>query len=244
MKGRDSVAFDEPRKSAARRPRDQLFAWTCTAGVHGIVLAIFLPRLASLPAQPMPIPSVITASLLDQHKAKPPRRPDMTISDDERDPLPATRARRSTSAPVTVADSALDDSDSLSEAELSGAAIPGQEGTEGVGGGCNTALALQRALRADPLVRTAVMGAGRQGKVTRVWNGDWVQSGGQDGKGLSVVREAILWELAFAPPACRDGQMHGTLLLSLADGETQFAIGSGDWRWSDLLTVRKARPPR
>ena len=71
-----------------------------------------------------------------------------------------------------------------------------------------------------------------------LWNGDWVQTGGQDGKGLSAAREAITWEVAFAPEACRHQRMHGVVLLSLADGSTRFAIGSGDWRWSDLLGLR------
>jgi hypothetical protein len=31
--------------------------------------------------------------------------------------------------------------------------------------------------------------------------------------------------------------MHGLVLLSLADGGTRFAIGWGEWRWSDLLGV-------
>jgi hypothetical protein len=29
------------------------------------------------------------------------------------------------------------------------------------------------------------------------------------------------------------------VVLSLADGHTRFAIGSGEWRWSDLLGMRK-----
>ena len=70
-----------------------------------------------------------------------------------------------------------------------------------------------------------------------VWNGDWVRNGDQDGKGLSAVREAISWEVAFAPEACRKQQMHGLILLSLGDGGTRFAVGGGTWRWSDLLFV-------
>lgn len=100
------------------------------------------------------------------------------------------------------------------------------------------ARAVQQALQRDPLVRAAVEDANRLGKAIMVWNGDWVRSGGQDGKGLSAAREAIMWEVAFAPEACRNQRMHGLILLSLADGRTRFAIGSGDWRWSDLLGVR------
>ncbi len=91
----------------------------------------------------------------------------------------------------------------------------------------------------DPLVHTAVEDAHRLGKSVMLWNGDWVRSGDQDGKGLSAVREAIIWELAFAPEACRNKRVHGLVLLSLADGSTRFAIGSGDWRWSDLLDVQR-----
>jgi hypothetical protein len=101
------------------------------------------------------------------------------------------------------------------------------------------ARAVQQALRRDPLVRTAVENANRLGKAIMLWNGDWVRSGEQDGKGLSAVREAILWEVAFAPEACRNQPVRGLVLLSLADGNTRFAIGSGAWRWSDLLEVRK-----
>ena len=83
------------------------------------------------------------------------------------------------------------------------------EGGGGGGGGCDMARAVQQALRRDPLVHTAVEGANRLGKAVMMWNGDWVRSGGQDGKGLSAVREAIMWEVAFAPEACRNERMHG-----------------------------------
>ena len=132
--------------------------------------------------------------------------------------------------------SAPDNSDLLSASDLAGAASAGEGG--GGGGGCDIARAVQQALRRDPLVRGAVAGADRLGKSVMLWNGDWVRSGGQEGKGLSAVREAITWEVAFAPQACRNAPLHGLVLLSLADGTTRFAVGAGDWRWSDLLGVR------
>ena len=122
------------------------------------------------------------------------------------------------------------------------APVPAVVAVGGGGGGCNTARIVQQALRKDPLVRTAVEDAHRTGKAVMLWNGDWVRSGGQDGKGLSAVREAIMWEVAFSPEACRNQRQHGLVLLSLADGSTRFAIGSGDWRWSDLLGVHRRRP--
>jgi hypothetical protein len=131
----------------------------------------------------------------------------------------------------------LDTSDLLSESQIAGAAVAGQGGG---GGECDMAQAVQRALRRDPMVRTAVEDAHRLGKAVMLWNGDWVRSGEQDGKGLSAVREAITWEVAFAPEACRNMRVHGLVLLSLADGRTRFALGQhNEWRWSDLLGRRR-----
>jgi hypothetical protein len=137
--------------------------------------------------------------------------------------------------------------DLLSESEIAGAASADAGGAGGGGGGggiCDMARVVQQALRRDPLVRSAVVGADRLGKSVMLWNGDWVRSGAQEGKGLSAVREAVLWEVAFAPAACRNRPVHGLVLLSLADGNTRFAIGAGDWRWSDLLSVHGVPSPR
>jgi hypothetical protein len=99
---------------------------------------------------------------------------------------------------------------------------------------------LQAALRKDTLVQAAVSSIGPRGagKAILVWNGDWVATPGEDGKGLSAVREAILWEVGFAPKACRSAPVHGLVLLSMSDapGVARLVLGARDWRWSDLLT--------
>jgi len=141
--------------------------------------------------------------------------------------------------PPVVNVAVVDNSDLLSQSQIAGASSAGDDGAGGGGGGsCDMARAVQKALRRDPLVRAAVEDANRLGKSVMLWNGDWVRSGGQEGKGLSAVREAIMWEVAFVPAACRNQRMHGLVLLSLEDGATRFAIGSDEWRWSDLLGVR------
>jgi len=150
---------------------------------------------------------------------------------------PATRPPRVSTLPSDEI-ATPDNSDLLSESQLAGAAVAG----EGGGGTCNMARAVQQALRRDPMVRTAVEDAHRAGQAIMLWDGDWVRSGEQDGKGMSAVREAIMWEVAFAPESCRNIQMHGLVLLSLTDGSTRFALGAGDWRWSDLLGLR-GNPP-
>lgn len=142
----------------------------------------------------------------------------------------------------TVADAGADAGVFLSEAQLAGAAGAGAGGGSGSGAGgggtCDIARVLQRALGRDALVRAAV--AAYAGKAIMVWNGDWVRSPGEDGKGLAAVREAILWAVAFAPKACRSQPMHGLVVIALDQprGTTRLAMGQGEWRWADLLTPR------
>jgi hypothetical protein len=219
--------------------------------------ALFWPYAASTPATPSPI-LVNLVTLPRQAPAppgslRPPGPPGPAGTPDAAAkasigkvtavlpaprPAPAQVAAH-TATPDSVSPAPDDTSDLLSDSQLAGAASAGGEGASGGGGGgCDTARAVQQALRRDPLVHTAVEDAHRLGKSVMLWNGDWVRSGAQDGKGLSAVREAIIWEVAFAPEACRNARVHGLVLLTLADGNTRFAIGAGDWRWSDLLTAR------
>jgi hypothetical protein len=125
----------------------------------------------------------------------------------------------------------------LSEAQVASAATAGS----GAGGRpCDMVRRLQAALRKDRRVQAAVADASSSGKAMLVWNGEWVRSNGQDGNGLAAVREAIMWEVGFAPEACRAEPVRGLVLLSLNDGPGagRLVLGSGGWRWSDLLRAR------
>jgi hypothetical protein len=96
---------------------------------------------------------------------------------------------------------------------------------------------LQNALRADPEVRAAVAQAHRElgpGRAVLVWDGDWIQTPGQAGKGLAGVRQAIALEVAFAPEACRREPMRGLVLITFAGGP-RVVFGKGNWRWSEML---------
>jgi hypothetical protein len=206
-----------------------------TVAVHLVVLAaLFWPHAAKPPSHTVP-PPPLQVSLLETPKPAPPSPPEPAmLQPDSVDVAPPRLAVR---APAPSAVTVPDTSDLLSNSQLAGAAAVGEGG--GGGGTCDMARAVQQALRRDPLVRAAVEDAHRSGRAIMLWNGDWVRSGDQDGKGLSAVREAITWEVAFAPETCRNTRMHGLVLLSLADGSTRFAVGSGDWRWSDLLGLRR-----
>jgi hypothetical protein len=232
----------------ARLGRHRRFlASAISAGAHILVAAALIWPRAGTPSSEIRLPPwPIVVSLTDLPNPEPPGSTKaMEVEAQGQDnavrlasPLPPAPA---TPAPVAVITQAVNDADTLSEAEIAGTIGAGEEGADGRGGGCNTAGLVQEALRRDPLVRKSVEDSGRWGKAIRLWDGDWVQAGGQDGKGLSVVREAVIWEVAFAPQACRNRRMHGMVLLSLPDGGTRFAIGADDWRWSDLLGLPPER---
>lgn len=234
---------------APSQRRSRLLASASSIVAHGAVVAALLWIHAG-PSPARVEPAALSVTFVNLTKPEPPGPPE----DDKLKagapqiaevPIPP-QLTKPTPAPTALAPAIPDTSDLLSEAQLAGAAGVDDDGAGGGGGGgdCDTARLVQRALRRDPLVRTAVAGANRIGKSVMLWNGDWVRSGEEEGKGLSAVREAIIWDLAFAPEACRNKREHGLILLSLADGATRFAIGTGDWRWSDLLGLREARSGR
>ena len=107
------------------------------------------------------------------------------------------------------------------------------------GGSCDMARAIQNALRKDRLVAASVAEAQRagQGKALLVWNGDWVRSHSQEGRGLSAVRETIIWEIGFASEHCRNQPMKGLVMFSL--NASRLVVGKDGWRWSDMLNLRR-----
>jgi hypothetical protein len=165
--------------------------------------------------------------------AKPP--PPRNIARQVRSPPPDARPLPSGKGP------SADGEDEASDAQVASAATAGS----GAGGRCDMVRQLQAALRRNGLVQAAVADARAENgrapnKAMFVWNGDWIRSHGQDGAGLAAVREAIMWEIAFAPPACRAEPVHGLVLLSLNDGPGggRLVMGQGEWRWSDMLRPR------
>ena len=171
------------------------------------------------PQIPIPIPPALT-------EAKP------TQSLVEKTSMPVRRPKAVAvldALPVTPASASI----GLSDAQLAGAGTA----ESGGGGACNMVGAVQNALRKDTLVQAAVARAA--GRAILVWDGDWVRDSAEAGKGLAAVREAIIWEVAFAPSACRREVVHGLVVLS-PGGSVRLALGAGQWRWSDLLSVPAA----
>jgi hypothetical protein len=253
---RDELAMAPVRRSA-RRERLLGVAVSFTAHLCIVLMLAFAWAGAEAPRafDPAPMPVELIHEPIPPAEPKPAPKPASPRAKPKPKPTPAkTRpaplkpvvprrqlARRTPPRPHDVeplpAGDTQSDGSEVSEAELAGAS---SADSGPAGGTCDMARWLQAALRKDQLVQAAVAQVrrvkGTAGAI-RVWNGDWVQSRGEDGKGLAAVREAIIWEVAFAPKPCRAQPVRGLVLLSLSEGpgSALLAMGSGEWRWSDLL---------
>ncbi len=240
------------RKQTQRR---RLVTGMLSLSLHGAVLGALL--LAQPGAPPTFEPPAIQVQLVELPPPPPPAPPAPAPKPDPAPPKPAppkvektpkpappkrTIARPVSKPPPTakpiVAESGkvTDLAAEVSDAELASAAKAGAGSGAGGGGQCDMAGWLQAKLRSDRRVQAAITQA-QKGRAIRVWNGDWITHPGQEGKGLAAVREAIMWEVAFAPEACRRQRVRGLVLLALNDqpGGGRVVLGAGDWRWSDVL---------
>jgi hypothetical protein len=226
--------MDRPQHKDRRRTRRRwLVAAPSVLGHLAIVLAFVLAR------GPQPAATVDDTPMMVSLVESPRPAPEAKPAAPKAPAKPAVRhVMRRRPAPRAPADAAPAGKEPRPQPgiELSQAEIAGASSADAGGGGvCDLARQLQGALRRDPLVQAAVASAA--GRAIRIWNGDWVKSRGEDGKGLAAVREAILWEIAFAPETCRAKPVRGVILLSMSasPGGAQLAVGADEWRWSDLL---------
>ena len=223
------------RSSSFQRPSRRWLAAGASAGVHVAILAGLLAWRDKSPIPSEPI--VVTVSLVRELE----RPPSATFIKGAPAKAVKSPAYPTPSRPTPTVSTAAA-SDVGSGDVLSGAALGSATAADALPGGeCDMARRLQAALRSDALVRAAVAARGLSGaSAILVWDGGWVASPGENGKGLAAVREAIVWEVAFAPPACRAERVHGPVLFSVSDGgaRTRIAVGAGDWRWDDLVSSR------
>lgn len=106
---------------------------------------------------------------------------------------------------------------------------------------CQLTQWIQDALRQDDSVREALSAIPREARslanAIMLWDGRWVETATMSAGQVLPIRDAIILGVRTAPAACRDEEMRGPLLIAVPDrfGTTLLAVGSGAWRWSDLL---------
>jgi hypothetical protein len=112
--------------------------------------------------------------------------------------------------------------------------------------GCQLTAWLQAALQADPAVRAALptvpVDARSAANAIMLWDRSWVPQPGPAREGVGVIRTALMVGVLSAPPTCRLQAVRGPELMTLTDttGTVVLAVGSGEWRWADLLAESAA----
>lgn len=221
-----------------------------------MIVQMVAPRLVEPPKPPTPEPTPDPEPAPSPAPAAAAPAPPTPTPPKPVPPKPRKTAFRPTPTPVTVKPlpageaPAADAGVEVSAAQLAGAATAGSgpaggNGT-GRGGSCDMLRWLQSQLRKDARVQAAVAQA-HNGKPLMVWNGDWIRHSGQEGGGLAAVREAMMWEIAFAPEACRAQPVRGLIVISLNDGPGSPRLVAGDggqWRWSDMLFAEGRGPSK
>lgn len=115
------------------------------------------------------------------------------------------------------------------------------------GQACQLAEWLQQALQQDTGVQLALEKIPRPARsvsnALMLWDGHWVEAP-DAARGTSLIRGALQSGIQSAPEICRDELMRGPVLITLVDetGSTLLAVGSGEWRWADLLPAAEDDP--
>lgn len=211
------------------------------------------PEPAPAPAPAAPVPAETPEKARRAAPTPPTPRPSRpTPRQTQVEPLPITASEPSVSF-VLLGDGALGGALTAGQGAGQGAGAgaggggSGGGSGSGVGGGsgqgCDMVKRLQDALRNDARIVAAIgqayRASGASGRAILMWNGDWLRSPGEEGKGLAGVRQAIAVTVGFSSRACKAETVDGYVLLTLSDqpGAPRVALGGGRWRWSDLLSL-------
>ena len=117
----------------------------------------------------------------------------------------------------------------------------------GDGTGCAVATAIGAALAddEDAMSELAALPAGLRtdADAVRLWNGAWLDAAAVEPGGQSLaaqipeLRRAVTTAVLALPEQCRNVEVRGPQLIPITETgrTTMVVIGSGQWRWSNLL---------
>lgn len=114
-------------------------------------------------------------------------------------------------------------------------------------GGCALAHDSGQAIAQDPLAMAELdsLPAGMRSSADAVmlWNGQWLNDAAMSAAG-GALRRAVEKAVLAAPLDCRDAEVNGPQFVQVAEASrtVMIVIGSGSWRWSDLLKPRSDCP--
>ncbi len=118
---------------------------------------------------------------------------------------------------------------------------------DGAGGGCDLGGAVERALAANMEARAAVARIAPEARSVAnavvLWDGRWTDPALLGGAAvLEPIRRGIVVALQTAPSDCLPGDASGPRFIAIGDaaGATVLVLGSGRWRWAELLAEEPA----
>ena len=127
------------------------------------------------------------------------------------------------------------------------AAMLAQSDIDAQGGACDLTDPVRAALLESPLVQDRLARMPRAHRsvanAIMVWNVDWIMSDHRlDVEALTAIRDVIAGTVAAASETCRMQNQSGPRLIIIPGTDTNIvlALGSGAWRWQDVLQT--ARP--
>ncbi len=115
------------------------------------------------------------------------------------------------------------------------------------GGGCSIEVLVEETLRGDAAVQTSLALVPRESlsvsHAVQLWDGEWTPIQTTAGVDVSIaIRSAVGAAVEAAPARCRNQPVKGPrfFIVPAGDGSiTVLVMGSGDWRWRDLLPPRE-----
>lgn len=217
-------------------PRCRTSVILASAIAHALVFLIFLDR--NVPVRPE-ASSVVMVSLAPGFA--PVSSPQVTASSARtvagpvQPPPPPTPDIAPRFIPQESTDTIDPHAEAVALAVASAAsAAPGQT--------CAMTAWLQGALQENPSIQNVLPMIPRPARsvanAMMLWNAGWVDPDVRAQLGVDALREALTAGIEAAPEACRMQVIRGPELITLVVGDdaTVLAIGSGEWRWQDLLT--------
>ncbi|MBW3559427.1 MAG: hypothetical protein KY449_06605 [Proteobacteria bacterium] len=191
---------------------------------------------ASLAEAPPPPPQPDPAATIDP----PPAPPAPAAADPP--PAPVEPSTEDAAAELASAGPSLT-TDPMDDGPETGGVTPGTSLVPigGSGADCGLAETIGAALQEDAEVLAALGRVPRQSRsvanAVMLWDGDWVPDQAATPGALDPVRAALSLRIEDAPESCRAEVLAGPIFIPLraSDGTVVLTIGSGVWRWGQLV---------
>lgn len=185
-------------------------------------------------------PSAAPSGSRDTPKREPPRKPAAASDARKPPPSPVPGAKPEPEPDLTA--EAFEPDAEAAKAVLERAAAANLESGSVLEAQCAIPERLQQALTSDATVGAGLRLVPPQARSVAnailVWDGSWVDERGLGGPdAIGPLRSAIAAQVRSLPPKCRELDLAGPRFLVFPSGQgpTVVALGSGLWRWSDLI---------